>query len=144
MRVKLVVDTNVLMSGSLWTGTASRLVDALLEGEPRLCLSESVLAELADVLQRVKFRARLEQRGQSAPAILARLREVAQLVEPVAMTVPESLRDPDDVHVLACAVAAAADAIVTGDHDLLALEKFEGIPIIAVKEALRRLGLETE
>jgi len=35
------------------------------------------------------------------------------------------------------------DAIVTGDHDLLALKKFEGIPIIEVREALRRLGLET-
>ena len=142
--MKLVVDTNVLMSGAAWTGTASRLVDALLDGEAVLCLSERVLAELADVLQREKFRARLEQRGQSATAILARFREVAQIIEPPALAAPASLRDPDDVHVLACAVAAAADAIVTGDHDLLALEKFEGIPIIEVKEAMHRLGLETK
>ena len=142
--MKLVVDTNVLMSGAAWTGTAARLVDALLDGEAVLCLSESMLAELADVLQREKFRARLDQRGQSATAILARFREIAQMVEPAAIPVPASLRDPDDVHVLACAVASAADAIVSGDHDLLALEKFESIPIIEVKEALRRLGLETK
>jgi predicted nucleic acid-binding protein len=48
--VRLVVDTNVLLSGSAWPGTASRLVDALLAGEATLCLSERLLAELADVL----------------------------------------------------------------------------------------------
>lgn len=125
-------------------GPASRLVDALLDGEAVLCVSESVLAELGDVLTREKFRARLEQRGQNATAILAHIREVAHVSEPAAMAVPASLRDPDDVHVLACAVAEAADAIVTGDHDLLAMGSFEGIQIIEVTEALRRLGLETE
>lgn len=142
--MKLVVDTNVLMSGSAWSGTASRLVDALLAGEATLCLSEKLLAELADVLQREKFRTRLEERGQTATAILTRIREVAQIFEPAAMSVPASLGDPDDVHVLACAVAASADAIVTGDDDLLALKEFGGISIIEIKEALRRLGLEKE
>ena len=129
------------MSGSAWSGTASRLVDALLAGEATLCLSEKLLAELADVLQRKKFSARLEERGQNATVILARFREVAQMFEPMQMPVPAALRDPDDVHVLACAVASAADAIVTGDNDLLALKKFEGIPIIGVRESLARLGL---
>jgi putative PIN family toxin of toxin-antitoxin system len=142
--VKLVVDTNVLLSGSAWPGTASRLVDGLLAGEATLCLSEKLLAELADVLQREQFRARLEQRQQSASAIVASFREIAQMTEPAPMPVPAALRDPEDVHVLACALAATADAIVTGDHDLLALEKFEGIPIIEVKEALRRFGQQKE
>ena len=142
--MKLVVDTNVLLAGSAWSGTASQLVDALLADEATLCLSEKLLAELADVLQREKFRARLDERGQSATAILARFREVVQIIESSAMAVPASLRDPDNVHVLACAVATTADAIVTGDNDLLALKKFEGIPIIEIKEALRRLGLETK
>ena len=92
------------MSGSAWSGTASRLVDALLAGEATLCLSEKLRAELTDVLQREKFRKRLEERGQNATAILARFREVAQMIEPRPMPVPASLRDPDDVHVLACAV----------------------------------------
>lgn len=54
---------------------------------------------------------------------------------------PAELRDLDDVHVLACAVSAEADAIVTGDKDLLTLESFAGIPIIDAAEALKRLGL---
>ena len=57
---------------------------------------------------------------------------------------PAELRDPDDVRVLACAVGAVgavADALVTGDKDLLSLKSFEGIPIIDAAEALNRLGL---
>ena len=57
------------------------------------------------------------------------------------MPTPPSLRDPDDVAVLACALSAGADAIVTGDKDLLTIGSFQGIPIIDTAGALRRLGL---
>jgi putative PIN family toxin of toxin-antitoxin system len=140
--VKLVVDTNVLVSGSLWSGPASRLVDALADGKAWLCTSDILLAELEDVLQREKFRLRLEQAGQTALSISAGFRGLALLSDEAAISPPQSLRDPDDVHVLECAVSAAADAIVTGDRDLLALGKYEGIPIIDVREALRVLELD--
>jgi len=48
-------------------------------------------------------------------------------------------RDPDDDHVLACALAAKADLIVTRDLDLLDLTTYQGIPIVAAAEALRRI-----
>jgi predicted nucleic acid-binding protein len=54
---------------------------------------------------------------------------------------PPELRDPDDVHVLACAVSVKAHNIVTGNKDLLALGSFESIPIIDAVEALNKLGL---
>ena len=142
--MKLVVDTNVLLSGTLWTGTASRLVDALLDGPATLCLSASVLAEFAEVIQRDKFRPRLEQRGRSVEAILSRFGAVAVVVKPAAISAPATLRDPDDVHVLACAVAARADVIVSGDRDLLVLNSFEGSPILNVREALEKLGIAAE
>lgn len=86
--MKLVVDTNVLLSGTLWTGTASRLVDALLDGPATLCLSASVLAEFAEVIQRDKFRPRLEQQGRSVEAILSRFEAVAVVVKPGAIQHP--------------------------------------------------------
>jgi putative PIN family toxin of toxin-antitoxin system len=61
--VKLVVDTNVLVSGSLWSGNPSLLVDALLDGSATLCASALVMAEFEEVLQREKFQKRLEGRG---------------------------------------------------------------------------------
>jgi putative PIN family toxin of toxin-antitoxin system len=115
--VKLVVDINVLVSGSLWRGNPSRLVDALLDGSATLCASASVMAEFEEVLQRKKFQKRLERRGQSAREIISRFRAAALIVDVPAIPVPSALRDPDDIHVLACATGAGANAIVTGDND---------------------------
>ena len=139
--MKLVIDTNVLLSGSLWNGLAAKLIDVVLDGEATLYTSDDLLAELTDVLQRERFRERLQQSRLDTAKIVAQFREVAQLVEPVAITVPVALRDADDIHVLACALSATADMIVTSDQDLLVLGVFEGIPIVDITEAIRRLGL---
>jgi predicted nucleic acid-binding protein len=68
--VKLVVDVNVQVSGSRWSGNPARLVDALLDGSATLCASSLVLAEFEEAIQREKFQTRLEQKGQSAREII--------------------------------------------------------------------------
>jgi uncharacterized protein len=142
--VKLVVDINVLVSGSLWRGNPSRLVDALLDGSATLCASSLVLAEFEEVIQRDKFQKRLEQRGHSAREIISRFRAAAVIEEGSSIQIPLALRDPDDIHVLVCAKGSCADAIVTGDNDLLSMETFEGIPILTVRQALEKLGISAE
>ena len=105
------------------------------------CASSLVLAEFEEVIQREKFQMRLRQKGQSTLEIISRFRAVALIAEGSPIPVPATLRDPDDLHVLVCAVGADADAIVTGDDDLLSLEKFEGIPILTARQALEKLGI---
>jgi len=141
--VKLVIDTSTLISGSLWDGPPARLVDAVECGMATLALSRELLAEFADVVSRPKFAARIAARA-TTPDILARkLAEEVTIVSPAPLPLPPELRDPKDLPVLACAVAAQADAIVSGDDDLLTLLSFKGIPIIKAREALRKLGLES-
>lgn len=140
-RVKLVVDTNTLISGSLWQGPPARLISAALAGQAQMFLSLPMLLELQETFQHPKFSQRLAARGETAVSLAARFRAACQEAVPVRVVPPPELRDADDSQVLACAVAAQADAIVTGDKDLLALQSFAGIPIMNATDALKRLGL---
>lgn len=139
--MKLVVDTNTIISGSLWQGPPARLVSAALTGKAQMFLSLPMLLELRETLQHPKFAQRLAGVGETPDTLTARFRTACHEAVLARLMPPAELRDPDDIHVLACAVSAKADAIVTGDKDLLTMKAFAGIPIINAAEALRRLGL---
>ena len=69
--------------------------------------------------------------------MLADYRTVVEMVEPAI--VPRVVRDADDDQVIAAALAAQADLIVSGDDDLLAIGSYQGIRILTAAEALRRV-----
>ena len=62
------------------------------------------------------------------------------MIVPASIT-PAIARDPDDDQVLACALSAQAELIVSGDHALLNLKTYHGIGIVDASEALRRTAL---
>src|SRR5208283_1886576 len=100
--------------------------------------------EFVEVLDRPKFAARLRLFGLTPTMLADGLRQYVTWSAETHLPPPPQLRDPKDLLVLAAAVAARADAIVTGDDDLLSMKSFEGIPIIEVREALEHLGLLVE
>ena len=100
-----------------------------IEGAFTLYSSPVLLEELTDVIIRPTLTRRLAVIGKTAREVLADYLEAIELVEPV--TVPRVVRDPDDDHVLACAFAAAAELIVSGDTDLLELADYEGTPVVS-------------
>lgn len=117
------------------------MLSAALAGQAQLFLSLPQLLELRETLQHPKFTQRLAGRGETAESLAVYFRTACHEAIPARITPPADLRDPDDAHVLACAVAVKADAIVTGDNDLLSLGSFEGIPIIRAADALKLLGI---
>ena len=139
--MKLVVDTNILISGALWHGPSARLLSAALTGKAQIFLSLPMLLEFKETLQHRRFAQRLQNQGETPDTLASRFRAACLEGVPARIMPPAELRDPDDVHVLACAAGAEADAIVTGDKDLLALKNFQGIRIITPAEALNLLGL---
>lgn len=135
----LVIDTNVLLSGLLWHGPPHALLAKARDGAVDLVLSPALIDELVDVIARPKFTDILARTSQTPARILAELRSLVDVV--AAPPLPRPIcRDPDDDAVLACALAARADLIVSGDDDLRALGLFENIPIVSATEALVRLG----
>jgi uncharacterized protein len=142
--VKLVVDTNLLLSGTLWRGSPARLLNAVLSAPGTLCLSAEIILEFGDVLSREEFAGRLTSLGVTASDVMQRYQRLGRRIRGADVAAPPELRDLKDLKILAAAVGAEADAIVTGDKDLLVLKAFQGIPIIRVEEALKRLGLPVE
>jgi uncharacterized protein len=137
--VHVVTDTNTVVSGLLWYGPPRQVLDAARTGMLTLSTSAPLLAELAEVLQRPKFAQRLAQANVTPHILVFGYAALARLVVPAPIG-PVVVADPDDDEVLACAVAAQAEVIVSGDRALLALESYEGIPIITAAQRMARIA----
>jgi putative PIN family toxin of toxin-antitoxin system len=136
--MRIVADTNTVLSGLLWQGPPRRLMELARQRALTPCSSSTLLAELAEVIARDKFAQRVLAAGLSAAELVQDYTRLAQIVEPIPLPAPAS-RDLDDDHVLACALAAQANLIVSGDRDLLDLHEYQGIPILTTTDALQRL-----
>jgi len=134
---RLVIDSNVWIAALISpTGTARQLVDAVLDRGIDILLSESTFGELAPRLDRPKFDRYREP--ESWNVFLSELVELALWHED-AGTATGISRDADDDKFLALAVTGQADAIISGDGDLLELVAHEGIPIFTPVQFLQRL-----
>lgn len=138
--MRIVLDTNVVLSALLWRGTPHQLLTAIRQ-QPgvQLYSSTALLEELADVLTRPSATKRLAVIGKTAREVLSDYVEAVELVEPT--TVPRVVpTDPDDDQVIAAALTAHADLIVAGDIDLLSIVSFERIPIVTAAHAVQRIA----
>lgn len=141
--VKLVADTNVLISGLLWHGSPHQLIELAGGGSLTLVSSPVLLAELAGALTKGKFADALSRGEGSLEVVLGRIQDLIEVTSSFPLAEPVC-RDPDDDDVLACAVSAGADLIVSGDKDLLALGTYQGIAIVTPAEALNRIQTAAE
>jgi len=143
--LRLVLDTNVVVAGLLWSGPPRRLIELAIEGEALQLFSSAVLLdELSHTLGYPKLAGRLRAFGTSIEALVSQYTALVSLVTPTS--VPRVVAsDADDDHVIAVAIAARAELIVTGDRrHLLPIGSHRGIAIVTAREIIDRLGaLET-
>jgi len=128
--VRVVVDTNVLVSALIHHGKPRRVVLKLLQ-QHTVILSPQILAELADVLARGKFLVKSSQVDRYLSVLARKSKMVSP--EPRFRVVAQ---DPDDDIVLWTSSAGKADYIVTGDRHLLSLKEFKNTEIVNVSQLL--------
>lgn len=134
--LKLAIDTNVLVSATIADGPPRRLLEAIADGRAELVLPAYALAELRRVLV---------EKLKVAPDNAERAVElVAQLASTIAETpdeVPALSGDPDDDRIIAAALHAGADVLVSGDRrHLLPLGHVDTMRIIRPQDVLAALA----
>ena len=127
--MKIVLDTNVLISAVIRPqGGAGVVLQRLRQRDFIALISRTTLSELAAVLHRPRLRAKYHLTDRRIRAVLRVIVLRSELLHPQRKI--RVCRDPKDDQFLEIALAGKADAIVSGDADLLSLHPFEGIPII--------------
>jgi putative PIN family toxin of toxin-antitoxin system len=137
--MRVVADVNTIVSGLLWQGTPRLVLDAARSGKIHLLTSAALLAELEEVLTREKFAQPIARVGLTPRNLVFDYAALALMIEPGVIR-PVILSDPDDDAVIACAVAADAELIVSGDHHLLSLKNYQGILILTPSELIAQIS----
>ncbi|MBU1322875.1 putative toxin-antitoxin system toxin component, PIN family [Patescibacteria group bacterium] len=128
---RVVIDTNVLISGFYWSGTPKQIVSLWLKGKFKLYVSPGTAAELISLL--IRF---------GVPQ--TKIRNIKKiLVTHSIKVIPQQkvflCRDPKDNKFLELCLSAPADYLITGDKDLLVLKKFGSTQIVTPKQFLAKL-----
>ena len=126
--MRIVVDTNVLISGVFFGGMPGKVLRAIINKEIIACATEEIIDEYNEIVQEMISR----KQGHLRNDILAPIIRTMEIVE--SKTKVALSRDPDDNKFLGCAKDAKALYVVSGDKDLLVLGNFEDIEIITAKE----------
>jgi putative PIN family toxin of toxin-antitoxin system len=128
--VRVVFDTNIFVSALARPGgRAEHALVRVIEGRNALILSKPIILETLSVLSR-KFGKDKEELARVAVF----LSDIAQLIEPKRKI--RMLADEPDNRILECALEGKVNTIVTGDHAILKLERYEGIQIVRLSEYL--------
>jgi len=135
--IRVVLDTNVLLSALLFGGSLTPLVEGWKQGRFFPVFSRATFQEFTAVLTYPKFKL---TKGEISALLEAEALPFFE-VEEVLEEIKGVCRDPEDDKFIACALAGSADWIVSGDPDLLALEKFRSLRILKPSDFLRRLSV---
>ena len=131
--MRILLDTNTIVSGLLYPGKPRKLINLVIDGKADLVSSIKMIDELKEVLSRKKFG--LDKEDQTAMVdFVIRLSHITVLKSRFKI-----VKDPDDDMVVNTAHDGRVSYIVSGDHHLLDLKEFSGIKIVTANQMLELL-----
>ncbi len=133
--MRAVIDTNVLISATFWTGRPKQLLNKIRHGEITFLTSQILLDELNKILVRADKPFKLSEK--EAEQVVETMRNLAEVIQPRSRV--SICGDEDDNRVLECAIDGRAEWIISGDLHLLELQSFQGVKIVTVGDFLNQL-----
>ena len=132
--IRVVLDTNVLLSGTFWTGASYRILEWVDKGKIVLILSDSIFEEYNRIVRSGKI---LDKKAYNPE----RVESIMKLLQKALFVQPEEKlkvvkEDPDDDKFLEAAIAGRADFIISRDNHLLKLQRYKKIKILTPDEFL--------
>ncbi len=137
--MRIVIDTNIWISGLLWKGDPWQLLRLAESGQIEICIAYPMLLELEEVLGYPRFQPRLKTLNTTASQLAT---FAFTLATPIDVSPRQSqivLQDVDDDIFLHCAHDAQADYLVTNDRHLLAFRVYRGVQIVRVEDFLAQV-----
>jgi len=127
--MKIVLDTNVLVSGIFWGGVPEKILELAINGEVEIYATEEILNEYFRIIEKI---------GKKDKDLCSQwkmlLIQIVKIVQPINKI--KICRDPKDDMFLECALSSRSKYIVSGDDDLLSLKEVNEIQIITAKKYL--------
>lgn len=134
--MRIVIDTNIWVSGLLWRGKPWQLLRLAEDGKVKICIAYQMLLELTEVLAYPQFQERLDALGLTPQQLAAFALSLSSPVEVSREGTPIIEDDPDDDIFLLCAIAAGASCVVSADSHLLKLGTYRSVKILTIDEFL--------
>lgn len=138
--MRVVIDTNIWVSGLLWRGLPWELLRLADANQVEICAAPSMVAELERVLYYERLQPRLTQLELRVTDLMSYVLNLVSLFElpSAAAATPIVMADPDDDIFVRCAMVAEAVYIVSGDQHLLDLKQYAHIPIVTIRDFLTK------
>ena len=138
MLLKLVLDTNTLVSAFFWEGNEAELLRKIEQGKAKLYITSEILKEVEEVTKRPKFSEVMRMANLTPDQIMQKVVSLSHLVIAPKLNI-KVCRDEKDNKFLECAESEKVDYLVSGDDDLLVLKEYNGIPIVRTWKILQLL-----
>ena len=133
MKLRAVMDTNVLVSGVLWRGVPFHLLRWAEENSLIIYTSLDIMAEVYRVVHYPKFQKYIDKQLTSSSELFAKIESLCTVAH-VEQVVSGVCPDADDEKFLSCALAANVEVLVSGDRHLLNLKQYQFVRIVTARE----------
>lgn len=133
--MKIVADTNVLISSTFWEGASNKIIQKVENCEIELFLSEEIINEFKEALDYEEIKEKIKEKNLEMKRSVEKIISVSSIVAPSKKLLV--CTDPKDNKILECALEAVAEFIITYDNHLLRLNPFESINILTPEEFLK-------